>query len=117
MILPTAASSSIGAEFARHMANPDAWNEGTSEFEYWPERRWNGGSTAVKQFASVAEVLTQLPATEAAAERLFSIFVWLFNERRLRSDIDLVEAEMIIRMWQVYQPERQRLPIERCTRR
>jgi hypothetical protein len=58
-------------------------------------------------------VLTQLPASEAATERLFSIFVRLFNERRLRSEVDLVEAEMIIRIWMVNHPERIALPLER----
>jgi hypothetical protein len=57
-------------------------------------------------------LLTQLPASEAA-ERLFSVFVCLFNERRLRSDVDLVEAE--IRMWMVYHPELIALPLERST--
>jgi hypothetical protein len=67
-------------------------------FDVWRDRRWNAVNPAAKQFASVAESLTHLPASEAAAERLFSIFVCLCNERRLQSDVDLVEAEMIIRM-------------------
>jgi hypothetical protein len=64
----------------------------------------------------VAEVLTQLPASEAAAERLFSVFVALFNDRRLRANRDIVEAEILIRMWQIYDPNELRLPLDRCTR-
>jgi hypothetical protein len=75
----------------------------------------NAATTAAQHFASVAEVLTQLPASEAAAERLFSIFVALFDDRRLRANIDLVEAEMIIRMWPIYRPSELRLPLDRCT--
>jgi hypothetical protein len=62
-------------------------------------------------------VLTQLPASEATAERLFPVFVALFNDRRLRATIDLVEAEMmIIRMWQIYHPDQLRDALDCCMR-
>jgi hypothetical protein len=60
-------------------------------FDVWHLRRWNAAMPATKQFAPVAELLTQLPASDGR-ERPFSMFVCLFNERRLRSDIGLVEA-------------------------
>jgi hypothetical protein len=103
----------IDAEFTRYLQNPDAWISGGSEFDAWRDRRWNAATPVAKQFASAAEVLTLLPASEAAAERLFSLFLCLFQERRLRSDVDLVEAEMIIRMWLVYHPEIGALPLDR----
>ena len=62
-------------------------------------------------------MLTQLPASEAAAERLFSIFVCLCNDRRLAAEIDLIEAEMIIRMWMVYHPDLVGLPLAHCAAR
>ena len=55
-----------------------------------------------------------LPASEAAAELLFFIFVWLFNQWCLQADIDLVEAEMITNAEGL--PELLRLLLERCTR-
>jgi hypothetical protein len=112
ILLPSVPSAVIDAEFTRYLQNVDAWNSGGSEFDVRRDRRWSAATPAAKQFASVAELLTQLPASEAAAERLFSIFVCLFNERRLWSDVDLVEAEMIIRMWMVYHPELVALPLE-----
>jgi hypothetical protein len=57
-MLPAADPMAISAELARYMAEQDVWKADTSEFEFWPER-------------SIAEVLTQLPVTESAAERLF----------------------------------------------
>jgi hypothetical protein len=86
ILIPSVPSTVIDAEFTRYLQNPDAWKSGGSGFDVWRDGRWNATTPAVKQFASVAEVLTQLPASEAAAERLFSPFVYLFHERRLRSD-------------------------------
>jgi hypothetical protein len=121
IILPTAAielgaAEAMGIQFDRYLEDANAWPKGSSEFDVWPHRRWTGATDAAQQVASVAEVLTQLPASEAAAERLFSVFVALFNDRRLRANRDIVEAEMIIRMWQIYYPNELCLPLDRCTR-
>ena len=121
VILPTAAielgaAETVGVQFDRYLEDANAWPKGSCEFDVWPHGRWTGATDAAQQFASVAEVLTQLPASEAAAERLFSVFVALFNDRRLRANRDIVEAEMIIRMWQIYYPNELRLPLDRCTR-
>jgi hypothetical protein len=50
-------------------------------------------------------VLTQVPATEAAAERLISVFECLFRKNRMAAQIELIRSEMLIRMWQIYRPD------------
>jgi hypothetical protein len=41
--------------------------------------------------AQIAETLIQIPCSKAAAERLFSIFAWLFDSDRMSADLELIE--------------------------
>jgi hypothetical protein len=43
-----------------------------------------------------------MPASEAAAERLFSVFDWVFKKNRMRAQTNLLDATLMIRMWQIY---------------
>jgi hypothetical protein len=38
-----------------------------------------------------------MPASEAAAERLLSVFAWIWDEHRMRACDDLIRAEMLIK--------------------
>jgi hypothetical protein len=61
----------------------------------WGLRRWaHGAGSAQFVFAATSEILTQLPASEAAAERLFSVFEYLFNKQKISAGTDLIRAEM-----------------------
>jgi hypothetical protein len=55
-----------------------------------------------RAFFNAATRLCRIPASEAAAERLFSVLLWLFDKTRASSHFDLVRAELIIRMWGIY---------------
>jgi hypothetical protein len=49
-------------------------------------------------FAYVAAILTQLPCSEAAAERMFSILKWVATKNRLSMESSLLRAIMLVRM-------------------
>ena len=111
VVMPTAKGSDLASEFVLYLQTPTPFGETESEFDVWPDLRLNATTATGKLLATFATVITQLPASEAAAERLFSIFQCLFDSRRLSSGIDLIEADMIIRMWQVYHPRELELPL------
>jgi hypothetical protein len=51
--------------------------------------------------ATIATIMVRLPTTEAVCERAISWFKWIFNTHRMRSDVDLITAEMVIRARQI----------------
>jgi hypothetical protein len=55
-----------------------------------------------RAFFNAAARLCRMPASEAAAERLFSVLSWLFDKTRASSRFELVRAELITRMWRIY---------------
>ena len=63
--------------------------------------RWQKCFTS--EFVHVAQVITELPASEAGVERLFSVLTSIFDDRRKSAGLDLIQAEMI-RMWQIHHP-------------
>jgi hypothetical protein len=68
----------------------------------WAIKAW--GNKFTLEFVHVAQVITELPASEAVVERLFSVLTSIFDLRRRRSELDLIQAEMTIRMWQIHHP-------------
>jgi hypothetical protein len=110
LVIPKAKPEDVAAEFVFYLQNPSPFRPGESEFDVWPDLRLNAPTEPGRLLATFAAVMTQLPASEAA-ERLFSIFEWLFDSRRLSANLDLIEAEMIIKMWQVYHPDEIELPL------
>jgi hypothetical protein len=46
---------------------------------------------------ALANVYAEMPAGEAAAERLFSTVAWMWNQYRMSAARDLIRAEMIIK--------------------
>ena len=55
-------------------------------------------------FVKLARTLTEMPASEAAAERAISIFEFIFDKSRMSSGIDLIQAELMIRFWRINHP-------------
>jgi hypothetical protein len=51
----------------------------------------------------------------AAAERLISVFENLSTKQRMGSEVDLINAEMMIRIWQIYHPDEHNLPAQRLS--
>jgi hypothetical protein len=50
-------------------------------------------------FAKLARLLTEMPASEAAAERARSIFEFTFDKTQMSSGLDLIQAELMIRSY------------------
>ena len=46
---------------------------------------------------SLAVLYAEMPAGEADAERLFSIFAWIWDQYRMSANNDLIQAEVIIK--------------------
>jgi hypothetical protein len=49
-----------------------------------------------------AMIVTQMPASEAGAERLFSLLQYAFKKNRGNALRDILDATLAIRMWQIY---------------
>jgi hypothetical protein len=60
-------------------------------------------------FAKTAWVILQIPASESAAERAFSVFEGLFPRCRMGSSLPLLGAELRVRLEQVYDLEAVRI--------
>jgi hypothetical protein len=105
-LFPSAPVDQVGSLFDEYARTLGFWRPGEQFVLGWGQRRWayDAGS-AQFVFAATSEILTQLPASEAAAERLFSVFEYLFNKQRMSAGTDLIHAEMMIRMLQLYHPE------------
>jgi hypothetical protein len=103
----------IASCYDRYQLNDGWWQPGEDVVMGWGTRRAMAEDEPHRIFCSVAEILTQFPASEAAAERLISVFEYLFNKQRMGSGTDLIDAEMMIRMWQIYHPQEYNLPSQR----
>jgi hypothetical protein len=64
---------------------------------------------ARERFAETAISLTEMPATEAACERAISVLGHLFPSSRSRSGDDLINAQMMIRMYYQFHPNEDKL--------
>jgi hypothetical protein len=113
LFFPDADRTRIGALVHAYLANEKYWSPGEGLVTGWGNRKWAASRrardspdrTADYQFAAAAEILTQVPASEAAAERLISVFEYLFGKQRMAAQLDLIQAQMLIRMLQIYHPE------------
>jgi hypothetical protein len=108
--LPTVLLGEIAACYDRYLQNEKFWQPGEDVVMGWGTRRALAVDEPSRIFCSVAEIVAQTPASEAAAERLISVFECLFTKQRMGSEIDLIDAEMMIRMWQIYRPDEADLP-------
>jgi hypothetical protein len=96
-------ADALGDEYERHVATPDFWNAGHMTRMGWTLRQ--SDETWLPSFVSLAQLITELPASEAIAERFFSVLTAVFDTRRKCSGIDLMQGSMMIRMWQTYHRE------------
>jgi hypothetical protein len=93
----------VGRDFDKLFnLNPDEfWEPGRDAVERWMDEERLGAAKRGRfsaDFAHVASILTQLPCTEAAAERSFSVMKWVLRKDRLRGSRKLLLAIMLIRM-------------------
>jgi hypothetical protein len=53
-------------------------------------------------FREIAMSITQMPASEAAAQRLFSILQYAFRKDRVDALLEILDTTLAIRMWRIY---------------
>jgi hypothetical protein len=115
-MLPASTSTDVelGSIFNAYLACSGFWSVGEDARTGWATKRARRAGVWERQlgctrevwlnFGAVAEILTQMPASEAAAERLFSVFDCVFKKNRMAAHLDLLNATLTIRprMWQIY---------------
>jgi hypothetical protein len=82
-----------GDEYERNVATPDFWIAGHMTRMGWTIQR--SDEKWMSSFVSPAQLITELPASEAIAERLFSVLTAVFDTRRECSGIDLMHGSMM----------------------
>ena len=91
------------------MLNPNAWAPSDQTRTGWSSRARVAQFKCPKiapinaelAFIKLAQVLTEMPASEAAAERAISNFEFIFDRTRMASALDLIQAELMIRFWRL----------------
>jgi hypothetical protein len=53
-------------------------------------------------FREIAMTITQMPASDGTAERLFSIVQYASKKVRVSALLDILDATLAVRMWQIY---------------
>jgi hypothetical protein len=110
MLPKHASDGAMGHIFDSYLACDELWSPGENLRTGWLDRRnkmiWSGelhyDVNPWDDFREIAMTITQMPATKAAAERLFSILQCAFKTDRASALLDILEAPLAIRMWQVY---------------
>jgi hypothetical protein len=97
LLLPGADLEAIGAAFEAFLRHGSFWLPGESSVFGW--KRFRAGSSAhgPKFLFDLGDYLRRNAPGEAAAERLFSTFAWIWNQYRIRAADDLIRAGMIIK--------------------
>jgi hypothetical protein len=95
-------AETLGDQYQRYITTASAWARGQDAPLGWAMMAWQ--TEFSQEFVHVAQVITELPASEAVVERFFSVLTSIFDLRRRRSELDLIQAEMMIRMWQIHHP-------------
>jgi hypothetical protein len=97
LLFPGVYREAIGAAFDAYLRQPGPWLKGEAGLFGWKRVQGEADSEQDAFFASLAVIYAEMPAGEAAAERLFSTFAWIWNQCRMSANDDLVRAEMIIK--------------------
>ena len=97
LLLPGADRDAIGASFDVFLRDRSLWLGGENLLFGWKWVRTTTQDPGRKYLATLAIIYAEMPAGEAAAERLFSTFAWIWNQYRMRAADDLIRAEMIIK--------------------
>jgi hypothetical protein len=102
----------LGRLFDAYVDCSDFWSDGENARSGWAtkgarragiwEQTLRCNRSDWLDFVRIASLLTQMPASEAAAERLFSVFDCVFKKNRMSSHIELLDATLMIREWQIY---------------
>jgi hypothetical protein len=95
-------AEALGEEFDRYISTPEFRSGGHNTRLGWSLRRTD--ATWRRNFVNLAQLITELPASEAIAERFFSVLTAVFAARREGSAMDLIQGSMI-RMWEIYHRE------------
>jgi hypothetical protein len=110
MLPKDASDEAMGHVFDNYLACDQFWGPGENFRTGWLNKRnkilWSGklhcDVNLWSDFREIAMIITQMPASEAAAERLFSILQCAFNKDRVSALLDILDATLAIRMWQVH---------------
>jgi hypothetical protein len=85
--------------------DPVSFFQGKDPVDKWREERLRATiarSPFTPRFCECALMLTSMPCSEAAAERVFSSARWILTKQRLKMAPDLVRALMIVRSNSIY---------------
>jgi hypothetical protein len=85
-------AGTLGEEYDRYIATPDFWGSGQLTRLGWTLRR--SDARWRQAFVSLAQLITELPASEAIAERFSSVLTAVFDVRREGSGIDLIQGSI-----------------------
>jgi hypothetical protein len=96
-------AEALGEDFDRYISTPEFWSGGHITRLGWSLRR--SDATWRRNPVNLAQLITEFPASEAIAERFLSVLTAVFDERREGSAMDLIQASMMIRIWQIYHRE------------
>jgi hypothetical protein len=103
-LFPEADGTMIVTFMYAYLRDASFWAVGDGDVREWARRRFAAvRDSAEYHFAATEEVLTQVPATEAA-ERLISVMECHWRKNRMGAGINLIESSMLIRPWQIYRP-------------
>jgi hypothetical protein len=103
---PGADPSAVATLVYSYLGNGRSWSLRDGFVREWARMRSAASPGSLEyDFASTAVVLTQVPATVAAAERLISVFECLFRKNHMTAQLDLIQREMLIRMSQIHHPD------------
>jgi hypothetical protein len=94
------AARGVTVAFKEIAKTPDAYSiPEEDEDVFWDELRSHDEPPFLFAVATQAMVLVDLPISEAAVERCFSTFKWLFDKYKSRAKIDLIDATLVGRAW------------------
>ena len=102
LFYPDISQEVAGTFYDGYFAMGAFWQPGQSPRLAWSQARWrlaDGTDSPAFRLCDAAARLTQLPASEAVAERFFSVFTSQWGDERASALPDLLEAEMILRWW------------------
>jgi hypothetical protein len=109
---PEICASAFGGAFDAYMLDGNAWGPSDQTPTGWGSKARAALArkppaapmTSELAFIKLAQVLTEMPASEAAAERAISTFEYIFDKSRMSSGVDLIQAELMIRFWRTNHP-------------
>jgi hypothetical protein len=93
------ADDALSLQFEEYLHRPQEPPNSMTPLAFWDQASCNSGLFLL---ARTAWLILQIPASEAAAERAFGVVQALFPRIRMSASQDLLNAELRIRLEQIY---------------